>query len=82
MTGESRLADLQCVNQLAHAQFPVPQGSNNAHASRIYQSLPKRGKVPHYLLYIGIYRYINREIGKVIEALTHAGAETFEPALL
>jgi hypothetical protein len=62
MTGESRLADLQCVYQFTHAQFPAPESSNNANACRIYDSLPKGGKVSHYLLYIGICRYIKRDV--------------------
>jgi hypothetical protein len=61
MTGESRLADLQCVYQLTHAQFPTPESSNNADACRINNSLPKGGKVSHHLLYIVIYRYIKRQ---------------------
>ena len=64
MTGESRLADLQCVYQLAHAQFPAPESSNNADARWIYDSLPKGGKVSHRLIYIGIYRYIKRDSRK------------------
>jgi len=60
MTGESRLAYLQCVYQLTHAQFPAPESSNNADACRIYDSLPKGGEVSHWLTYIGIYRYIKR----------------------
>ena len=58
MTGKSRLANLQCVYQLAHAQFPAPESSNNADACRINDSLPKGGKVSHWPTYIGIYRYI------------------------
>jgi hypothetical protein len=69
MTGESRLADLQRVYQLTHAQFPAPESSNNADACRIYDSLPKGGKVSHYLLYIGIYRYIKRNVNHEKKAM-------------
>src|SRR5260370_17936156 len=63
MTGESRLADLQGVYQLTHAKFPAPESSNNADACRIYDSLPKGGKVAHLSsIYIGIYRYIKRDV--------------------
>ena len=58
MTGESRLADLQCVYQLAHAQFPAPESSNNADACRIYDSLPKGGKVSH-CLHISVFTDIS-----------------------
>ena len=80
MTGESRLADLQCVYQFTHAQFPAPESSNNANACRIYDSLPKGGKVSHYLLYIGICRYIKRDVNALGMALadvqlSHGGYE-------
>jgi hypothetical protein len=65
MTGESRLADFQCVYQLTHAKFPAPQSSNNADACRIHDSLAKGGKVSHCLPYIGLYRYIKRDVNVV-----------------
>jgi hypothetical protein len=58
MTGKSRLADLQCVYQLAHAQFPAPESSNNADACRIYDSLPEGGKVSH-CLHISVFTDIS-----------------------
>ena len=69
MTEESRLADLQCVYQLTHAQFPQSESSNNADACRIHDCLPKGGKVSRYPLYICIYRYIKRECESLKKAM-------------
>jgi hypothetical protein len=76
MTGKSRLANLQCVYQLAHAQFPAPESCNNADAGRIYDSLPKGGKVSHWLTYIGIYRYIKPTILIATEFMLFRGQDT------
>ena len=69
MTGKSRLANLQCVYQLAHAHSPRRSNTRGRESDTI--AAQKSIKVSHYLLYIGILRYIKRRYNAFLGMTPH-----------